>query len=106
MIEGGASALISHPMFKSMGADPNSLLQQMNEKLKDTFTAQSRLMLLGESKCEQTARELQEAIAKALKQLNWDGAKCDQSYSPEIAQLVGNAREKFYKEMKLAFDKR
>jgi len=91
--------------MEPFAAETNSLFSQLNAKLQDILTAQSQLMLLGENRCEQAGSALAQAIAAGLKLLKWNGKTCDTSHSDEISAAVSLARDTFYKEMRLAFDR-
>jgi len=93
------------PIVKTIGAEPTPLLRKMSEKSNDIIFAQSRLMLLGETECERRARELHKAIVDSFQQLKWDGVTFDLSHLPEMSRVIREAREAFYKEMRVAFDK-
>jgi len=97
--------LANAPASRQFFEDTWSQKRELDEKLREIFTAQSQLMLLGEAKSGEAAKGLVRAIADALQSLGWDGYACKSTLVQEIANPVTAARESFYKEMRLAFDR-
>ena len=75
------------------------------EKLQNSFTGQSHLMLLGEPDCMAKAQALHAAIVAAHGSCRFDGKKYDLSNLPKTAMAVRDARIAFYDELKKAFNR-
>lgn len=96
-------ALIYHGLLVDQGTEATDLRMHMKQKMEESFTAQSQLMLLGEERCKAGAEALHRAIMAADAGYKFDGDSFDLTNVTATHDGVRNAREAFYKEMQKAF---
>ena len=97
---------VVYPQMLAQGAtDATRLKGEMFAKMEQTFSAQSTLMLLGETECREAAEKLHLAISEANQKLKFDGATVDLAALPECHAAVAETRKIFYGQMAKAFRK-
>ena len=94
---------IFHSLLAERGTEATDLRLNMKQKMEESFTAQSQLMLLGEEHCKKCAEGLHRAIMAADAGYKFDGQSFDLTNFTVTHEEVRKAREAFYNEMQKAF---
>ena len=97
-------AAIHWSLVADQGTTATDLRVALHDKMQEVFGAQSRLMLLGEDACRETAEQFHLAVIEADKSFKFDGGKFDLSNYVIVTKAVRDARKAFYVEMSRAFE--